>query len=140
MKTISLLIFSISLLAGCTAQSSGVSGSMNTWIKGKSLSVQAFYMNPGKSTMPTVSLRNDSDKAFSITPVTVTAWFKQAGEKQKTLNSGNMSGNGRISPQQEIMLTDELLKFDVAPSDQLDKLRLSVGEAGSTQEIFTINR
>jgi len=137
MKKISLLLFSISLLAACGAGNTGVNGSMNTWIKGKGVSVQAFYMNPGKSTMPTVSLRNDGADSISIVPITVTAWFKQGGQKQKTLNAANMSGNGRISPHQEIMLADELLKFDVAPSDQLDKLRLLVGDNG--QEIFTIS-
>jgi hypothetical protein len=77
-----------------------------------------------------------SDKNVALMPLTVTAWFKQAGKKERTFNSGELAGAGQIAPQKEAMLPGDLFKFDVAPSDQLDKLTLSIGGG---QEVFTIN-
>jgi hypothetical protein len=137
MKRIVVLLFSVSLLAACS-EKSGATGSIGDRIKGKSLSVQASYMNPGKSPKerPTVNIRNDSEKNFTIMPLTITAWFKQAGKQERTFNPGQLTGNGQISAQKELMLPADLFNFDVAPSDQLDKLRLSMAEG---QEVFTIN-
>jgi hypothetical protein len=137
MKRIAVLLFSISLLAACS-EKGGASGSIGDRIKGKNLSVQAFYINPGKSPKerPSVNVRNDSDKNFATLPLTVTAWFKQAGKKERTFKSGDLAGNDQISPQKEIMLPGDLFNFDVAPSDQLDKLTLSIGGG---QEVFNIN-
>lgn len=139
MKRIVVLLFSISLLTACAGKSDA-SGRIGERIKGKNLSVQAFYMNPGKSPqeMPTINVRNDSDQNFVIMPLKLTAWFKQSGKKEKTLESGQLAGNGQISPHKEVMLAD-ILKFDVAPTDQLDRLSLSLGPEGSSQEVFTIN-
>ena len=136
MKTTLVLLFSLILLNGC-ADKAGVSGRLGEQIKGKNLTVQAFYMNPGKSPqeMPTVNVANDSDKTITIAPLTVTAWFKQAGMKEKTIKSGEMLGNEQMPPRKTVMLSAGALKFDVAPSDQLDKLRLSLGNG---QEVFTI--
>jgi len=137
MKKIVVLIFSISLLAACFDKNGDV-GSIGDRIRGKNLSIQAFYMNPGKSPKerPSVNVRNESDKNFVIMPMTVTAWFKQAGKKERTFTPGELAGSDQISPQKEIMLPGDLFNFDVAPSDQLDKLTLSI--AGG-QEVFTIN-
>jgi hypothetical protein len=137
MKKIAVLLFSISLLAACS-EKSGAGGSVGERIKGKNLSVQAFYLNPGKSPKerPGVNVRNDSDKNFATLPLTVTAWFKQAGKKERTFNSGELAGADQIPPQKEMMLPGDLFNFDVAPSDQLDKLTLSIGGG---QEIFTLN-
>jgi len=132
-----LLLFSISLLAGC-AEKSGVHGRIGDRLKGKDISVQAFYLNPGKSPQerPTVNVRNDSQKDYLIFPMTVTAWFKQAGKKERTFAAGDLAGNAQISPQKEVMLPGDLFNFDVAPGDELDKLRLSMANG---QEVFTIN-
>ena len=137
MKKIAGLLFLISLLTACFDKN-GDSGSIGNWIKGKNLSVQAFYLNPGKSPKerPSVSVRNDSDKNFAVMPLTVTARFKQAGKKERTFKPGELAGNDQISPQKEIMLPGDLFNFDVTASDQLDKLTLSI--AGG-QEVFTIN-
>jgi hypothetical protein len=136
MKSTVVLLFSLILLTGCS-ENAGVGGRLGEQIKGKNLKVQAFYMNPGKSPleMPTVNVTNDSDKTINIAPLTITAWFKQAGMKEKTIKSGEMIGNEQMPPRKTVMLSAEALKFDVAPSDQLDKLRLSI--AGG--EVFTIN-
>jgi hypothetical protein len=57
MKRILVLLFSVSLLAACSAKS-GASGSIGDRIKGKNLSVQAFYLNPGKSKeRPTINVQ-----------------------------------------------------------------------------------
>ena len=138
MKKILLLLFSISLLAACAANQ-GVSGRVGDQIKGKNLTVQAFYMNPGKTPkeMPSVNVRNESDQNFAIMPVRITAWFKQAGKKEKTFNAGELAGSGQVAPHKEIMLPSEIFKFEVAASDQLDKLTLAFGPDGA--EVFTIN-
>ena len=137
MKRIVVLLFSISLLTACFDRNGDV-GSIGDRIKGKNLSVQGFYLNPGKSPKerPSVNVRNDSDKNFMIMPLKVTAWFKQAGKKERTFQPGDLAGNDQISPQKEIMLPGDLFNFDVAPSDPLDKLTLSI--AGG-QEVFTIH-
>jgi hypothetical protein len=137
MKKVAVLLFSISLLTACSGKS-GASGSIGDRIKGKNLSIQAFYMSPGKSPKerPTINVQNDSDKNFAMMPLTVTAWFKQAGKKERTFNSGELAGAGQIEPQKVVMLPGDLFNFDVAPSDQLDKLTLSIGGG---QEVFTIN-
>jgi hypothetical protein len=136
MKSTLVLLFSLILLSGC-AEKTGVSGRIGEQLKGKNLTVQAFYMNPGKSPqeMPTVNVTNDSDKTITIAPLTITAWFKQAGMKEKTIKSGEMLGNEQMPARKTVMLSADALKFDVASSDQLDKLRLTV--AGG--EVFTIN-
>jgi hypothetical protein len=133
MKRILVLLFSISLLAACS-EKSGASGSIGDRIKGKSLSIQAFYMNPNER--PTVNVQNDGDKTFTMMPLTVTAWFKQAGKKERTFNSGELAGTGQIEPKKAAMLPGDLFNFDVAPADHLDKLTLSLGGG---QEVFTIN-
>src|SRR3954469_9165156 len=128
MKKISLLLFSISLLAACAANH-GVSGRVGDQIKGKNLSVQAFYMDPGKTPreMPSVNVRNESDQNFALMPVKITAWFKQGGKKEKTFNAGQLAGNGQVAPHKEIMLPAEIFKFEVPASDQLDRLTLAFG-------------
>jgi hypothetical protein len=135
MKKMLVLLVSISLLAACSG--GGASGLIGDRIKGKNLSVQAFYMDPGKSPKerPTVNVRNESDQNLTILPLTITAWFKQAGKKERTFKSGELAGNALISPQKEMMLPADLFNFDVAPSDQLDKLRLSMADG---HEVFTI--
>jgi len=132
-----VLLFSIIVLVGC-AENSGVHGRIGARLKGKDISVQAFYLNPGKSPQerPTVNVRNDSQKDYMIFPMTVTAWFKQAGKKERTFAAGDLAGNAQISPQKEVMLPGDLFNFDVAPGDELDKLRLSMANG---QEVFTIN-
>jgi len=137
MKKVLVLLFSISLLAACFDKN-GDSGKVGDRIKGKNLSVQAFYMNPGKSPKerPSVNVQNDSDKNFTIMPLTVTAWFKQAGKKERTFNSGELAGTGQLEPQKVAMLPGDLFNFNVPPSDHLDKLTLSIGGG---QEVFTIN-
>ena len=137
MKPIFLLLFSLVLLTGCSGKM-GVSGRIGEQLKGKNLTVQAIYMDPGKASqeMPTVNVTNDSDQTITIAPLTVTAWFKQAGMKEKTIKSGEMLGNEQMPPHKTVMLSAGALKFDVAASDQLDKLRLSLGNG---QEVFTIN-
>ena len=137
MKKVLVLLFSVSLLTACS-EKGGASGSLGDRIKGKNLSVQAFYMNPGKSPKerPTINVQNDSDKNFAMMPLTVTAWFKQAGKKERTFNSGELAGAGQIEPHKVVMLPGDLFNFDAAPSDQLDKLTLSMGGG---QEVFTIN-
>lgn len=140
MKKILVLLFSISLLCAC-AEKSGVSGKIGDQIKGRNLSVQAFYMSPAKSPqeIPTVNVRNDSEQNFPIMPMKVTAWFKESGKTEKTVNSGELAGNGQISPHKEVMLPSDIFKFEVTSWDQLDRLRLSLGPDGSSQEVFTIN-
>ncbi len=140
MKKILLLLCSISLLASCAANN-GVSGKVGDQIKGKKLSVQAFYMNPDKTPkeIPTINVRNETDQNFAIMPIKITAWFKAAGKKEKTLNAGTLAASGQIPPHKEIMLASEIFKFDVAASDQLNKLTLAFGPDGSGQEVFTIN-
>ena len=137
MKRLLFLLFSISLLASCSPKSS-VSGSIGDRLKGKNLSVQAFYMNPGKSPKerPTVNVRNDSDNNFTILPMTVTGWFRQAGKRQRTFVFGDLAGNGQIASQKEVMLPGDLFNFDVTPADQLDKLTLSLADG---HEVFTIS-
>jgi hypothetical protein len=95
-------------------------------------------MNPGKSPKetPSINVRNDSDKEVVIMPMTVTAWFKQAGDKKRDFNLGGLAGNGRIAPQKKVMLPGDLFNFDVAPTDRLDKLVLSMANG---QEVFTTN-
>jgi len=139
MKKTLALIFSLSIFAAC-AEKAGVSGHLGERIKGKNLSVQAFYLDPNKSPqeMPSINVTNESDKNFTIAPMTITAWFKQAGKKEKIMNAAAMLGNDPLTPHKTVLLTAGFLKFDVAPSDQLDKLTLSLGDGGN-QEVFTIN-
>ena len=138
MKKILVLLFSISLFTACF-EKSGVTGRIGEQIKGTNLSVQAFYMNRGKSPkeMPTVNLRNDSDQSFAIMPVEISVWFSHSGRMDKTLNSGELAGNGQIEPHKEVILPSDVFKFDVTPADQLDKVRLSIGRGGNV-EVFTI--
>jgi hypothetical protein len=133
MKKILVLLFSISLLAACSGQG-GASGKIGDRIKGKNLSIQAFYLNPNER--PSVNVQNDGDKSFTIMPLTATAWFKQAGKKERTFNSGELAGAGQIEPHKVAMLPGDLFNFDVPPADHLDKLTLSIGGG---QEVFTIN-
>src|SRR5215510_11062206 len=94
-----LLAFAVACSAG------GVSGSMSTWVKGKSFSLQAIDskgLSPGP--MWTLTLRNDTEHELQVAPVKVTAWFKQAGQKEATVNPGQMSGTGLLKPRQEVML------------------------------------
>lgn len=138
MKKALVLLFSISLFSACY-EKSGITGRIGEHIKGKNLSVQAFYMNPGKSPkeMPTVNLRNDSDLSFTMTPMEISVWFRRAGRRDKNFKSGELAGNGQIAPHGDVVLPAELFKFEVAPTDQLDRVRLSIG-GGANLEVFTI--
>lgn len=130
------MLGALMFLAACS--SSGMTGPMYSWIKGKSFSVQAINSSGGSpNAVWTLNLRNETNQELPITPVKLTAWFRQGGQKEATLSRSNMSGTGNVRPHETVMLAPELFKFSVAQTDQLDKLRIVVGPDNDT---FTISR
>lgn len=83
--TLLLIGLLLSLLA--CSEESGATGAAGEWIKGKSLSVNVGMIGSMERT-PFVSLRNDSDREVSITPMKIVAWYSKAGKKEDTLQFG----------------------------------------------------
>lgn len=86
--------------------------------------------------LPVVSLRNETDKEMNIMPLKMTVWLKQKGQQERTFKTGELSVN-KVQPHKEMMLPLDAFKFEIAPTDQVEKLRLSVGSDADT---FTISR
>jgi hypothetical protein len=153
---------SLVLLTAC-GESTGVRGSTDQWLKGRSLAVNVVFTNMG----PLIKVRNDSTREMSIVPTRVTGWFKTAGkvagasvfgvfDKDASLVSGEFgvtAADGstrtarcdaehpdlRLRPGEWVVLSPGLWSFKTGPFDGMKQLRVAIGKDGTAeQEVFTI--
>lgn len=106
MKTRTIIMLVLIGLLFCLpacSEESGATGAAGEWIKGKTLSVNVGMVGSMERT-PFMSLRNDSDREVSITPMRMVVWYRKAGKKEDPLTSSASGSPAKLGPYQEVKL------------------------------------
>lgn len=135
------ILVAATCFCSCSHRTS-VSGPPDQWIRAKELSVRVSFT---EDRVGKIGIRNDSSKEVRVLPMTIRGWYKQYGEKEITMRSGEVE---TLKPGEQFSMTiPPFLQMDskmpsipgITVTDELYKLQVELGPE-SSREIFAVNR